>query len=147
MSYNGIMFKKIWRFFDKLEDYVRINLSHTPILYALVGAVGIILLWKGVWEMAEGVPGLYGIGSVVMGVIILLASGLLVSFFIGDSVILSGLRRDKKFAEKSEKEILQAEQTQTAEILAKLDHLEHDIHTMVPHKPAEDKSSQNTLPL
>jgi len=120
-------FKKILSFFDKLEDFVRIELSHNPILYALVGAVGIILLWKGVWEVAQLIPGLYGFGSIVMGVIILLVSGLLVSFFIGDSIIISGFKKEKKLVEKSELDILKAEHTQTKEIVAKLDHLEKDI--------------------
>ncbi len=122
------MLKKVFNFFDKLEDYVRINLSHTPIIYAFVGAVGIILLWKGVWEVAQGIPGLYGFGSIVMGAIILLASGLLVSFFIGDSIILSGFKKEKKLVEKSEIDILKAEQSQTKEIVTRLDHLEKDIH-------------------
>ena len=124
------MVKKIFSFFDKLEDFVRIELSHNPILYALVGAVGIILLWKGVWEIAEQIPGLFGIGSFVMGAIILLVSGLLVSFFIGDSIIISGFKKEKKLVEKSELDILKAEHQQTKEIVAKLDHLEKDIHDL-----------------
>ena len=124
------MVKKIFSFFDKLEDFVRIELSHNPILYALVGAVGIILLWKGVWEVAELIPGLHGLGSIVMGVIILLVSGLLVSFFIGDSIIISGFKKEKKLVEKSELDILKAEHQQTKEIVAKLDHLEKDIHDL-----------------
>ena len=124
------MIKKILSFFDKLEDFVRIELSHSPILYALVGAVGIILLWKGVWEDAQLIPGLYGFGSIVMGDIILLESGLLVSFFIGDSIIISGFKKEKKLVEKSELDILRAEQSQTREIVAKLDHLEKDIHDL-----------------
>jgi len=128
------MVKKIFSFFDKLEDFVRIELSHNPILYALVGAVGIILLWKGVWEVAELIPGLHGLGSIVMGVIILLVSGLLVSFFIGDSIIISGFKKEKKLVERTEKEILEAEKTQAQEIINKLDHLEKDIHAFVDKK-------------
>ena len=128
------MIKKILSFFDKLEDFVRIELSHSPILYALVGAVGIILLWKGVWEVAQLIPGLYGFGSIVMGVIILLVSGLLVSFFIGDSIIISGFKKEKKLVERTEKEILEAEKTQAQEIINKLDHLEKDIHAFVDKK-------------
>lgn len=128
------MIKRILSFFDKLEDFVRIELSHNPILYALVGAVGIILLWKGVWEVAELIPGLHGLGSIVMGVIILLVSGLLVSFFIGDSIIISGFKKEKKLVEKSEIDILKAEHQQTKEIVAKLDHLEKDIHSIVDKK-------------
>lgn len=129
------MVKKLLTFFDKLEDKIRARLSRMPILYALIGAVGIILVWKGVWETAEHVPALWGPGSILLGVLILLASGLLVSFFIGDNIILSGFKRDKKLAEKTEKEILQAEKTQTTEILAKLKHLERDIHAITGEGP------------
>ena len=99
------MIKAIIRFFDKLEDHVRIRLSHYPILYAFVGGIGIVLFWKGVWESAELYPILFGPVSILLGVCILLVTGLLVSFFIGDSIILSGFRREKKLAEKTETEV------------------------------------------
>jgi uncharacterized protein YneF (UPF0154 family) len=41
----------------------------------------------------------------VLGILILLITGLLVSTFIGDSIIISGIRKDKKLIEKSTKEI------------------------------------------
>lgn len=129
--YSKAMLKRVVSFFDKLEDKVRIRLSHSPILYSLIGAVGIILLWKGVWEIAEAVPALHGIGSVAAGVIILLASGLLVSFFIGDSIILSGFKREKKLTERTEEEILTTEKAQAAEILSKLDHMQDGLDTLV----------------
>lgn len=93
------------RFFDKLEDRVRARLSRAPIIYALIGAVGIILLWKGIWETAEYFSVLDGPGSIVLGTAILLASGLLVSFFIGDTIIISGLKREKKLAERTERDV------------------------------------------
>lgn len=99
------MFKRIASFFDKLEDSTRFRLSRHPVLYALVGAVGIVLVWKGVWETAEYIPALSGPASFVLGMAILLVTGLLVSFFIGDSIILSGFRREKKLAEKTEREV------------------------------------------
>ncbi len=92
-------------FFDKFEDRIRIALSHRPIAYAIIGGVGIILFWKGVWETAELFPILYGPPSALLGVLILLATGLLVSFFIGDSIILSGINREKKLVEKTEAEV------------------------------------------
>lgn len=131
------MLKRIVTFFDKFEDRVRIHLSHRPVVYALVGAVGVILLWKGVWETAELIPGLHGIGSIAAGIAILLASGLLVSFFIGDSIIISGFKKEKKLVDKTEAEILKAEKGSTEEILAKLDHLENDMHTMHGMKKKE----------
>lgn len=137
------MFKEIVTFFDKLEDKVRARLSRVPIAYAIVGAVGIVLVWKGVWDLADAVPVLWGWGSVALGLVILLMSGLLVSFFIGDSVILSGLRRDKKLAEKSDKEILAAEKSGRAEVIAKLDHLEQDLHELLGER--NEKTDQGVL--
>jgi hypothetical protein len=99
-------------------------------LYALVGAVGIILVWKGIWETAEFFPILNGVGSLVVGLIILLSCGLLVSFFIGDSIIISGFKKEKKLVEKSEQEILRAEESTTQQIISKLDHLEKDVHEL-----------------
>ncbi len=116
------MINAVTKFFDKLEDKVRIFLSRHPISYALIGAIGIILLWKGVWEMAEAVPILFGLGSVLLGLAILLLTGLLVSFFIGDNILMSGLRREKKLFEKtevevkSEKEILQEVASEISEM-------------------------------
>lgn len=123
------MVKKVLRFFDRLEDKVRARLSHAPILYSLIGAIGIILMWKGVEETAALFPVLYGPASFLLGALILLASGLLVSFFIGDSIIISGFNREKKFADKTEQEI-RAEQEETRAIEAKIDHIEHDLHEL-----------------
>lgn len=141
-----MLIKKVVTFFDKLEDRVRARLSHWPILYSVIGAVGIILLWKGVWDLADQVPALWGWGSVVLGIVILLMTGLMVSFFIGDSVILSGLRRDKKFAEKSDKEILAAEKSGREEVLAKLEHLEEDMHELLGPKEEKSASQQTLVP-
>ena len=125
------MLKKMLHFFDKVEDRVRIHLSRRPIFYALIGAVGIILLWKGVWETAELVPALFGPGSIALGVALLLATGLLVSFFIGDNIILSGYKREKKLVERTEAEILKTEHA-TEKIIQKLEHIEKDVHSLKP---------------
>ncbi|MBI2005123.1 hypothetical protein HYS79_03155 [Patescibacteria group bacterium] len=138
------MFKKIVRFFDKFEDVVRGKLSHYPILYALVGAVGIVLVWKGVWETAEFYPVLWGPTSIILGILILLATGLMVSFFIGDTIILSGIKRDKKIAEKSEKEIIEAGKSTAEQILAKIDHMEEDMHEL-KGTPKESKNLTKEL--
>lgn len=117
------MVKDILHFFDKLEDRIRISLSHRPILYAFIGGVGIVLFWKGVWETAGLFPFLHGIGSFILGVVILLLTGLLVSFFIGDSIILSGFKREKKLVEKTEMEV-RAEQKTEERILERLETIE-----------------------
>lgn len=121
------MLKKLINFFDKLEDKVRSRLSHYPILYALVGAVGIVLVWKGVWESAEHFPILYGPASILLGTAILLVTGLMVSFFIGDTIIISGFKKEKKLVEKTEKELLEATRNQTDILTAEIRHMHRDL--------------------
>lgn len=129
------MVKRIVHFFDKLEDRVRISLSHRPILYALIGGIGIVLFWKGVWELAESVPALHGIGSVLLGTFILLMTGLLVSFFIGDSIILSGFNHEKKLAEKTELEVREERNTDER-IIEHLEAIEKKLDEKEKHTPA-----------
>lgn len=100
-------------FFDKLEDKVRAHLSKRPILYTFIAGFGIVLFWRGVWHTAdiiESQGGIWGAlfsgpGSIVISVIILLVTGLFVSFFVGDVIIMSGLRKEKKFVEKAQEEV------------------------------------------
>ena len=120
------MWKRILRFFDRIEDKIRGALSHFPILYALIGGVGVVLFWKGVWETAETFPFLHGPGSVVLSIVILLATGLFVFYFIGDSIIITGLRSQKKIVDKTEREI-HAEENESVKTRIKIAKIERDI--------------------
>jgi len=100
------MFKKIVHLFDRLEDKIRGRLSRYPILYALFGGVGVVLFWRGVWHSADGIPFLENSWvSIAVGSLILLVIGVFVSVFVGNKLILSGLRGEKKMAEKTKEEI------------------------------------------
>jgi len=96
--------KKIVKFFDKLEDKVRGKLSHYPILYAFIGGVGIVLFWRGVWHTADDLN-IASFDSLILGSFILLITGVFVSAFIGNKLIISGLIGEKKLTEKNLKEI------------------------------------------
>ncbi len=123
------MLKKTISFFDKLEDKIRGGLSHWPIFYSFIGGVGIVLFWKGVWEIAEYYPVLFGPASVLIGLIILLLTGLLVSFFIGDSIILSGLKHEKKLVEKTEVEV-RSEEDLMVLMMSRLDAIEKKLDSL-----------------
>jgi hypothetical protein len=112
--------KRVFVFFDRLEDKVRAKLSHYPILYAFIGGVGIVLFWRGVWHTADNIPILSNeLISIITGVIILMITGVFVSDFIGNRLLLTGLKGEKKLTEKTEEEIVTEE--------TMLDHLQTSV--------------------
>ncbi|MCU0679983.1 MAG: hypothetical protein MUF50_01600 [Planctomycetes bacterium] len=119
-----MFFKKIYNFGDWLEDKVRGKLSHYPIIYAFIGGMGIIIFWRGIWHTFDYIMELFfatgvslastsdaylpwwdGPLSILIGVILLLLTGLFVTSFIGNEIIISGLKQEKKIAEKTKDEI------------------------------------------
>lgn len=104
------LWKKIFIFFDKKEDKVRGYLSKRPILYAFIAGVAIVLFWRGVWMTADMFSFLSGPVSIFISVIVMLMSGVFVSYFVGDVIIISGLTKDKKIIEKSAEEIIKEEE-------------------------------------
>ena len=125
--------KAILRFFDKLEDGIRAAFSGHPIIYAFVGGTAIVLFWRGVWMVADTIPFLTGPVSIFVSVAILLATGLFVSFFIGDNIIISGLKKEKRFDErvaseiKTELEVLNDIQKRISDIEKELKTLKEEI--------------------
>ena len=139
--------KWLFTFFDRLEDKIRSRLSHYPITYALVGGVSIVIFWRAVWHLTDFIPYLNTLeGTLVtlaVSVFVLLVSGLFVSFFIGDRIILSGLHNDKKVIEKVRQAIKEAEQIEgevheeveaeageVADVIKSLTKIEHRLASM-----------------
>jgi hypothetical protein len=126
------LIKAIIRFFDKLEDRIRGKLSHYPILYAVIGGIGVVLFWRGVWHIADDIS-LGSETSLIMGTVILLMTGVFVSDFIGNRLIISGISGEKKLEEKEKSEIETEEnqirnmQATLSKLEKKLDHIDDDI--------------------
>lgn len=126
--------KRLAHFFAKMEGRVRGHLSHHPILYALIGGVGTVLFWKGVWETASYFDVLYGPGSMLLSIFILIVTGLFVSAFIGDSIIISGLRHEKKVIDKEAHEIFNEEE-EIAKIEEKVKEIDTHLETIIEDRP------------
>jgi hypothetical protein len=139
MSHN--IFHSVNSFFDKLEDRMRAVLARVPIIYAFLGGVGIVLFWRGVWHFAdklEALGGWWGIvfsaeGSTVLSIVVLLLIGLFVSFFVGDVIILSGVKNEKKLVERTRAEIA-TELTEIEQIEKKLEIIEIEIKHLETQK-------------
>ncbi len=90
-------------------------LSHRPVWYALLGGIGVVLFWRGVWLTADFIAFRIGIGSgshgsidgaallwwdgplsLALGAFILLLTNAFVSSLIGNEVIISSLRAERR---------------------------------------------------
>jgi hypothetical protein len=120
---------KVVRFFDKLEDKIRARLSRRPIIYSLIGGVALVLFWRGVWLTADQFEFLTGPVSILISVLILLLIGLFASFFVGDQIVISGIRQEKKIVEKTETEI-KSEASLVSEIKGQLDRIEKKMKSL-----------------
>ena len=117
------IFKGIFYFFDRLEDVIRESLSRHPFIYTFIGGTGVVLFWRGVWRSADVLESSGGIfsflfsssGSIFLGVILLLSTGLFVSVFIGDSIIISGLKKDKKVIDKTIEKVISLKEEEEEE--------------------------------
>lgn len=125
---------RLYTFFDKMEDSLRSRLSRLPIVYAIIGGTSVVLFWRGVWNIADALERSGGVWailfsepiSLVISALVMLLSGIFVSFFIGDRIILSGLTHEKKVEEKTEAEV-RAEAAILVNIVNKLEHIEKEI--------------------
>jgi hypothetical protein len=107
----------------ELLNRLHIFLSHHSVLYALIAGIGIVLFWRGVWHSVDmfhlyinhyavsspldsvNSPWWDGPLSFIVGCIILYATRAFVSSFIGNELILSGLREEKKLTHQTESEV------------------------------------------
>ncbi len=119
------MIQKITKFFDKLEDKTRSKLSRVPLIYALIGGIGVVLFWRGVWHIADDFS-LNSFVSLVLGSIILLMTGVFVSAFVGNRLIISGLSGEKKLTEKTKDEI-ETEENKIDTLQKSINRLEQEV--------------------
>lgn len=127
----------VYYLFDKMEDHIRARLARHPFIYTFVGGTGVVLFWRGVWHIADvfekythlGSFLFSPLGSVILGVIILLSTGLFVSVFIGDSIIMSGIKHDKKIIEKTIEDV-ETEMSDVEKMLAAVVDMKKEMETL-----------------
>ncbi len=155
------MLQKLIQFFTKIEIQNRAFLSRHKFTYALIGGAGVILYWRGVWLTADIIyrTGLHNInelwgwllsvffsgpGSLFLGIVILSLTGLLIQEFIGNDIIISGIKKEKKIIDKTEDKILREiqEEQKNKELLKEID---SHLHNLENNKfcvlPSEDNSN------
>jgi hypothetical protein len=147
--------KKMRAFSTRIEEKIKIYLSHRPKLYALIVGIGIVIFWRGVWHTADFLHTHFGVFqgnmttdslsgtwwdgplSFAVGVIILFATGAFTSSFIGNELILSGLRGEKRLTQKTESEVKTEEQfvvdikEELEKMTEKVEQLEREVHKKI----------------
>jgi hypothetical protein len=83
-----------------IEDQARRFFERTPFIQAFFAGVGVIIFWRGIWELLDQVgisPGF----SVVIGALILGGVGVFVQTFIGNTIIIKEVKQEEKIEKKT----------------------------------------------
>ncbi len=123
------MMNKITKFFDRLEDAVRQRLSRHPIVYAFIAGVAIVLFWRGIWTLADLLAFMTPAVSLIVSMVLMLLTGTFISFFIGERLIFSGLKKEKRIDQKTEEELRQEEASRN-KILTEIQEIKKEILTI-----------------
>ena len=142
----------------KLFSRFHIFLSHHSYLYATIAGIGIVLFWRGVWHTTDSLhlyithygnsltisgadhPWWDGPLSFVVGCIILYITRAFVSSFIGNELILSGLRAEKRMTRETEEDVhseasaISAIKKEISIIAEKLEELEGEVTRHTDHR-------------
>lgn len=136
----------------RITNKIKAWLSHHPLLYALLGGVGVVLFWRGVWHTVDYimllaqasathtsislVTNLWWDGplSLALGSFILLSTSAFVFSLIGNEIIITGLQSERRQLAKTSgvihnesKEIDELRQA-FANVSTKLEHLKRDVN-------------------
>lgn len=103
---------------NKFFKEIRGKLGKYPIIYAIFGAIGIILFWRGIWHTADFFSLVFiddGSGmslnyaylfdsllSATIGFVLLLATGLFVGDFIGSQIVSTAVKEERKIEKITE---------------------------------------------
>lgn len=140
------IFKRISNAFDHLESRVRHVLSKHPTIYALIGGFSIVLFWRGVWEFADQFSFMTPLASMIISALVMLVTGTFVSFFIGEQIIISGLKEEKRVDQKTEVDLKREEWhvqrlvRQIEEMRTDISEIKKNLNRVLRVKKEEDKS-------
>lgn len=121
--------------FLNIEERARRYFERFPFTHAFLAGVGVILFWRGVWEIAD-IYRLDPILSIVIGVFILGAIGLFIQTFVGNAIIIKTVKKEINLEKKEVEEVTQvekiihAEEITLAHLAHKIDQLEEKINSL-----------------
>jgi hypothetical protein len=131
--------KYVTNIFLRIEERARTYFERVPFLHAFLGGVGVVLFWRGIWELADRIQ-IDPIVSIVVGSLLLGAIGLFLHTFVGNAIIIKNVEKDKRMTTRAEHEIAAVEKDIKQEgatidqLSAKIDQLEQVVRELVDRK-------------
>jgi hypothetical protein len=124
--------------FLHIEDRARKYFEQFPFTHALLAGIGVILFWRGVWDIAD-INRLSPIASIIIGVLLLGGIGLFVHTFIGNAIIIKSVKKEIDIEKENKIEVKQVEkdirrdEITLAHLSEKLDNLTQKIDHIEKH--------------
>lgn len=95
-----------------IEDRARRYFAHIPFVQAFLAGIGVIIFWRGVWELLDMI-GVTPVTSIVIGSLILGGVGVFIQTFIGNSIIIKNVEKEVQSEKKTLRTIAGGENVQT----------------------------------
>ncbi|OGI72573.1 hypothetical protein A3J61_01230 [Candidatus Nomurabacteria bacterium RIFCSPHIGHO2_02_FULL_38_15] len=111
------------------EERARKYFEQFPFIQAFLAGVGMILFWRGIWEIAD-IYQLNPFSSVIIGVLILGGIGLFVQTFVGNSIIIKSVKNEMSLGKKTEQKVAKFEKEIVKEEVT-LEHLSSKLDVLV----------------
>ncbi len=107
--------------FLNIEERARKYFEKYPFTHAFLAGVGVILFWRGAWEVADRVH-IGPWGSIILGCLILGGIGLFVQTFVGNAIIIKTVKKEAQMEQKTKQDVAMVE-SEVAEEEITLAHL------------------------
>jgi hypothetical protein len=95
----------------------------------VISGIGIVMFYRGLWLVLDEYPFFTGWVTLVIATMLLMLSGVFVSQFVSNHVILSGIKRDKKMVEKVGEQ-LKTDTELTQEVLERVKRIEEKLQSL-----------------
>lgn len=121
--------------FLQIEERARSYFERFPFVHAFLGGVGVVLFWRGTWELADQMR-IDPVVSIIIGSLLLGSIGLFIHTFVGNAIIIKNVEKDKQMTKKAGHSIIAAEQNIKKEEITlqqlseKIDRLEQLVKTV-----------------
>lgn len=94
--------------FLTIEERARKYFEQFPFIHAFLAGVGVILFWRGTWEIAD-IYRLNPFTSVFVGILMLGGIGLFIQTFVGNAIIIKNVKSEINLEKKNEREVAKFE--------------------------------------